>query len=290
MIQPTVLIPAFRRREATRRALSSLRAAGATRLLLIDDEGSASGAELAEEFAPLEVITTSRPAYWTGAIVLGIERCLERGDPCVLFFNQDVTAAPDYLERLSETAERHPRALIGSVVLYAQKPDLVWSGGGKMEWFGRGMRILHHGAPASALPPEPYECDWLFGMGTLVETEVFRKIGLPDAESFPMSWGDTDFSLRARAAGFPILVDPRARLTHEVGAYDARVSGAPSARRYASWLLDPRHNLSLSSHARIWRRHGPRYLWPASLALRIVFLLVNYVRIRLVFPRERRDG
>jgi GT2 family glycosyltransferase len=288
VIQPTILIPAYRRRDATRRALLSLRSAGAARLLLVDDEGSAGGPELAAEFPGLEVLTTTRPVFWTGAIVLGIERCLSRGDPHVLFFNQDVTAAPDYLQRLSETATRHPGALIGSVVLYAHDPSLVWSGGVRMEWFGRGMRVLHHGAPISRLPREPYEADWLFGMGTLVPAEVFERIGLPDAETFPMSWGDTDFTLRARAAGFPILVDPRARLSHEVGSYDARASGPPSARRYVSWMLDRRHNLSLSAHAKIWRRHGPRYLWPLSLALRIVYLIANYARIRLLFPGERR--
>jgi hypothetical protein len=46
------------------------------------------------------------------------------------------------------------------------------------------------------------------------------------------------------------------------------------------------HNLSLSAHAEIWKRHGPKVLWPLSLAMRIGFLLVNFVRIRLKFPRE----
>ena len=144
--------------------------------------------------------------------------------------------------------------------------------------------MLHHGAPAASLPEEPFPADWLFGMGTYVPVEVFDRIGLPDAQRFPMAWGDLDFSLRAKRAGIPVLVDPAARLFHEVGDYDARVAGAPSARQYAGWLADDKHNLSLSAHAEIWRRHGPRLLWPLSLALRIGFLLVNFIRIRLLFP------
>jgi GT2 family glycosyltransferase len=122
-------------------------------------------------------------------------------------------------------------------------------------------------------------------MGTCVPVDVFDRIGLPDAARFPMAWGDLYFSLRAKRAGIPVLVDPAARLFHEVGNYDARVAGAPSARQYAGWLKDPMHNLSLSAHAEIWKRHGPRILWPISLLLRVGFLCVNFMRIRLLFPR-----
>ena len=121
-------------------------------------------------------------------------------------------------------------------------------------------------------------------MGTYVPVEVFDRVGLPDAARFPMAWGDLDFSLRARRAGIPVLVAPRARLFHEVGDYDARVAGAPTWKTYAGWMADDKHNLSLSAHAEIWRRHGPRFLWPLSLALRSAFLLVNFLRIKLLFP------
>jgi hypothetical protein len=50
-------------------------------------------------------------------------------------------------------------------------------------------------------------------------------------------------------------------------------------------MKDRKHNLSLSAHAEIWRRHGPKILWPLSLALRVGFLLLNFIRIRLLFPR-----
>jgi len=281
---PTVVIPAFQRIEASRRALASLRIAGATRILFVDDEGTAGGDALKAEFPEIDVIRTDRPVWWTGGIVLGVERALSRGDSWILFFNQDVTAAPDYFEKLGAAAARFPGALVGSAVLYAQDPGRVWSAGGGIEWWGRGIRGLHHGEALAALPAEPFEAGWLFGMGTLVPAEVFGRIGLPDAGRFPMSWGDADFSLRARKAGIRVLVEPRARLFHEVGAYDPFASGAPSARRYVEWLRDEKHNLSLSAHAELWKRHGPRGLWPLSLALRVAVLLANYVRIRLLFP------
>jgi GT2 family glycosyltransferase len=159
-----------------------------------------------------------------------------------------------------------------------------------VEWWGRGIRVRHHGAPVSSLPGEPFAADWLFGMGTYVPVEVFDRVGLPDAVRFPMAWGDLDFSLRAKRAGIAVLVAPAARLFHEVGDYDARVAGAPSARQYAGWLADDKHNLSLSAHAEIWKRHGPKLLWPLSLAMRIGFLFLNFIRIKLKFPREKRPS
>jgi len=254
----------------------------------VDDEGSASGEELAREFSGVEVIRTQAPAWWTGCIVRGVERALERGDRAVLFFNQDVTCAPDYFDRLAEAASRHPGALIGSAVLYAQEPGRVWSAGGAVEWWRRGIRGLHHGESVSRLPAEPFDVDWLFGMGTSVPCEVFREIGLPDDRRFPQAWGDVDFTLRARRAGHRLVVAPGARLFHEVGDYDPRVAGPPDARTYALWLGDPKHNLSLSAHAAIWRRHGPRLLWPFSLALRVFVLLANWVRLRVLYRRGAR--
>jgi GT2 family glycosyltransferase len=272
--------------DASRRAIRSLLEAGAGRILYVDDTGEAGGDEIAREFPSVDVVRTMSPVWWTGAIVLGIQAARGGSDDAVLFFNQDVTCAVDYFEKLADAVGKNPGALVGSAVMYAREPARVWSAGGAVEWWGRGIRVLHHGAPAASLPKEPFPADWLFGMGTYVPVEVFDRVGLPDAERFPMAWSDLDFSLRARRAGIPVVVAPAARLYHEVGDYDARVVGAPSARQYAGWLRDPMHNLSLSAHAEIWRRHGPRLFWPLSLALRTIFLLLNFMRIRLKFPRE----
>jgi GT2 family glycosyltransferase len=275
--------------DASRRAIRSLLETGAERILYVDDALQGGGDEIAREFPSVDVVRTTTPVYWTGAINFGIQAARGGRDEAVLFFNQDVTCARDYFARLAEAVDAHPGALVGSAVLYAQEPARVWSAGGAVEWWGRGIRVLHHGASTASLPPSPYPADWLFGMGTYVPVEVFDRIGLPDAERFPMAWGDLDFSLRARRAGIPVVVAPAARLFHEVGAYDARVAGAPNWKTYAGWMADPKHNLSLSAHAEIWSRHGPRILWPLSLAVRVGYLLLNFFRIRVKFRRERRE-
>ena len=290
---PTVLLPAYRRPESTRRCLQSLREAGAPPVILVDDEGTAGAteiAELARDYPGLDVVVTEEAAWWTGAVTLAARRALAGGAERVLFFNQDVTAPPGYFEALLEASEGAPEAIVGSAVLYRHDPSTVWSAGGRVEWWGRGPKVLYHGAPVASLPAGPFEVEWLFGMGTLVPAAVFERVGFPDGERFPMAWGDFDFSLRARRAGVRLLVEPRARLVHDVGGYDARVSGAPTAREWVSQLRDPRHNLSLAAQAEVWRRHGPPFAWPAALAAHVAFLAANFVRMRVLFPRARREA
>ncbi len=285
-LEPWFVVPAFGRPEATRRALGSLRDDGARNVLLVDDEGRGHGEEMAAAFPGLRLLRTETPVFWTGAIRLGVERAVREGARGVVFFNQDVTMESGYLDRLRASVARFPGAVLGCAVLYGQDRRLVWSAGARMEWLGRGFRMLHHGRPATELPTEPFPVDWAHGMGTFVPAEVFARIGLPDADRFPMAWGDAEFGLRARKAGVPVLVDPGLRLVHEVGEYDPRVGGAPGLREYLSRLRSDRHYLSLPAQAEIWRRYGPRGLRGFSLALRTIFLLANWVRLRVLFrPR-----
>ena len=62
--------------EALRRGVDH---AGAERVVFVDDEGAAEGEALSREFPFLDVIRTERPAWWTGAIVLGIEKARAEG-------------------------------------------------------------------------------------------------------------------------------------------------------------------------------------------------------------------
>ena len=208
---PAVLVPAFRRVEASRRAIRSLLTAGArANPLTWTTRARRAATKSRASFRPSRSSGRRPPSGGPVRSTSGSRRPAT-AESAVLFFNQDVTCASDYFARLGEAVDANPGALVGSAVMYAQEPARVWSAGGAVEWWGRGIRVLHHGAPAASLPAEPFPADWLFGMGTYVPVEVFDRIGLPDAERFPMAWSDLDFSLRAKRAGIPVVVAPKAR-------------------------------------------------------------------------------
>ncbi|MFO7977565.1 MAG: hypothetical protein R6U64_02795 [Bacteroidales bacterium] len=50
--------------------------------------------------------------------------------------------------------------------------------------------------------------DWLPGMGTTVHRSVIDTIGYLDEHNFPQYHADSDYSLRAKSAGFQIMVFP----------------------------------------------------------------------------------
>ena len=110
-------MPAFGRLDSTRRAIRSLLEAGATHIVLVDDEGRGHGDEVRAEFPEVEVLRTEEPVFWTGAIRRGVVHALARGARAVVFFNQDVTVDRDYLERLRSTAASFPEAVIGPAVV-----------------------------------------------------------------------------------------------------------------------------------------------------------------------------
>jgi GT2 family glycosyltransferase len=61
----------------------------------------------------------------------------------------------------------------------------------------------------------PVEADWLPGMGTLVPVEVVKTIGYWDEKVFPQYHGDSDFTYRAKLAGFKNIVYPGLRIWND---------------------------------------------------------------------------
>ncbi len=57
------------------------------------------------------------------------------------------------------------------------------------------------------------EVDWVSGSGMLIRKKVFETIGLFD-ERFFVYWEDSDFGLRAKKAGFKVVIVPSAKIYH----------------------------------------------------------------------------
>ena len=91
----------------------------------------------------------------------------------------------------------------------------------------------------------PREVDYATGCAMLIRPAVVRSVGSFDARLFAYC-EDLDFSLRARNAGFSVLVVPRARVRHAV---------ADSDRRSRSIYYSTRNLLE------VMRRHGTWYHW-----------------------------
>lgn len=166
---------------------------------------------------------------------VGIRHALGRGADVVWLVNPDVLPESGSLERLVRTAVERPDAgILGSRILYHRRePPTIWFNGGVIELDrGGATHHLDDGRPDAEVPAEhPLPVDYATGAGMLIRREVFEEIGLLPEDYF-LYFEETEFNLRAREAGWSVLVEPRSRMAH-----DKRSTGRLPAPYYVYYYV-----------------------------------------------------
>ena len=135
-----------------------------------------------------------------------------RGEFLVLL-NDDTEVADEWLERLVETARRHPEAgAVGSTMLF---PDGSLQEAASVIWADGSTVTVGRGLPGDSRRYD-YERKVDFGSGgaLLTRKALFDETGGMDPAFFPAYYEDTDLCLRMAAAGHPTWYQPRARVLH----------------------------------------------------------------------------
>lgn len=213
-----VVLPVHNRKETTLACLRSLARASAeryrSRVVVVDDGSTDGTAEVvAREFPEVILLPGDGSLWWTGGVNRGIRHALTLGADYVLVLNDDTEHAPDFLERLVETARRHPRSLVGALVLLREAPTRVMYAGAR--WDPRALvrwTYPEGGRDVAEVPGDVWEVEALNGNCTLIPREVFEEAGLYDGEVFPHALADVELSVRAARRGWRLLVDPAARV------------------------------------------------------------------------------
>ena len=278
-----LVIPVHNRSAITLACLRRLRAQGVpewARPIVVDDGSTdGTGEAVRAEFPEAEVVRGDGHCYWTGATKLGMQHALVRGAEFIFWLNDDCEPQPGALAALLAVARRTGGAA-GGVGVLAGNQFPVYGG------FKKGRCDLEF---VSAAPGEEVACDALNGNLVCFARPAVEAAGLPDARRLPHAFGDTDYTLRVRAAGRPVTL---------VG--DARALAAPNnPANHASWLVgditpaqvwrglwDVRAYAYLPAHARFLIRH-----WGAAGALHCAWLVAKRVPISalmLVLPRKVR--
>jgi GT2 family glycosyltransferase len=212
-----VVIPVRNRAQQTLGCLRALsqQTYHSSRIIVVDDGSSDATADRVRTGFPSTVVLLGDGnLWWTGATNLGLRFALEHAgkQAFILLLNNDITLEPDFLEVIVQFAIQHPRTLVGSVALSDDDKSTIVDGGVKINWRSAKYTALLAGENYQALLKQGLEAeavDVLTGRGTLVPIEVFRKIGLYDQRRLPHYGADYEFSIRAKRAGFHLLVDYR---------------------------------------------------------------------------------
>ncbi len=157
--------------------------------------------------------------WWTA----GINRCIEyvlsvcRESDYILTLNNDVLLPKDYLKQKLERAAEYLTAVIGSLCVYSDNPDLIETSGYIMDYEKCvGTRIDKPGSARGARHKGVKKVTHLPGKGVMLPVSLFRQIGLYDEINLPQYHADTDLILRAQQAGYPVYVDYDATLLSNV--------------------------------------------------------------------------
>lgn len=178
--------------------------------VIVVDNNSTDGSleEARIKYSKAHFIKNSKNVGFSKGNNVGIRYALEKFADLVFILNNDTVIEKTTISDLVRTASMNKRIGITSPVILGSDNNSIWFAGGKIDW--NKMRTVHETEKLSSLP---YSTQYLSGCAMLVKKEVFKEIGLFD-ERFFLYYEDADFSLRARKAGFDLIVDPSAHIRH----------------------------------------------------------------------------
>jgi GT2 family glycosyltransferase len=202
--------------------------------VIVVDNASTDGTSEAvrQEFPAIELIENPANLGFAEGNDIGIRHALARGADHVLVLNNDTEVDPAFLAPLLDEASQRPDAgALSPKILFAEPPDLIWFAGAEYDPYSgyngrqRGYREHDDGSFDTVV-----ETGRVCGAAMLVPRTVLEKVGVFDPQLFAYS-EDTDWSLRAREAGYRHYVVPASRVWHKVSAASGGES-SPTALYY----------------------------------------------------------
>jgi GT2 family glycosyltransferase len=238
--------------------------------VVVVDNGSADGTlELLERRSDCRVVASTNDGY-----AAGINRAVAASPRAatILILNPDATLDPESVPRMLESLQRPGVGIVAPRVREADgslSPTIR-----RAPTLGRVGGLSFTGLPAFAeridKPGEylhEHEVDWAVGAILLVDRECFDVLEGLD-ESFFLYSEETDFSLRARDAGWATVYTPRAGAMHIGGG-----SGESAAT----------HTMQMLNRVRIYRRRtGDLRAW-------LYFGMTVLVELRRAILGQRRS-
>jgi len=187
--------------------------------VVVVDNGSVddSVATIRAHYPEATVLEAGSNLGFTGGNNLGLRWALEHDADYALLLNNDTVLTPDFVTEIVAAAETDPSvAIVSPIILYDSAPDTLWSAGGSIDWRRGSAEMIGLNAPYTGQYGEaPYDVDFITGCAFLIKAPVMRAIGLLD-ERFFIYYEDTEWCVRARRAGYRVVVTPRARIWHKI--------------------------------------------------------------------------
>lgn len=168
--------------------------------ILVDDGSQDGTAEfVAREFPEVCVVRGDGNLWWGGATRLGMQTALDQGAEIIFWLNHDCFPLPGAFEKLAGVLADPKVGCVSGWCRIKGYPDYPVNPG-----------FLAFRPLTISGDSEWVEADGVNGNFVGFRTDAVRKVGLPDAESFP-HYGDGVYTIRFTRKGFKVLVCTTAR-------------------------------------------------------------------------------
>lgn len=239
---------------------------------LVDDASpDDTGAAVQVAFPGVHVLQGTGSLFWCRGMNRAFAAARPHDYAYYLWLNDDTRLTSGALATLLGTARALQAAGHTPIVVGSTRDPAT----GILSYGGQRRRSAWHPFRYARVEPTdaPQPCDTFEGNCVLVSREAAQRVGNLDA-SFTHAMGDTDYGLRARAAGCGIWVAPGYLGTCPAnpGAQQWRDASLPLAARLHH-VRSP-HGLPPRDYARFARRHGGP-LWPLFWAFPYARLLTS---------------
>jgi GT2 family glycosyltransferase len=206
--------------------------------VIVVDNGSTDGslAHLRSRWPQVVALDTGSNLGFAGGNNLGIRDALAAGAEYVLLLNNDAQLLPGALGELLASLEAAGPAAWAAApkILYRANPDVVWSAGGRFDWW-RGLSIDRGWNERDrGQYDRPELMEFANACCLLVRAQIFREVGLLD-DGYFMYFEDSELSARAGRRGARVAYRPAARVLHDVQGSSGGTAGGSSPVALYYW-------------------------------------------------------
>ena len=236
------------------------------RLLLVDNGSVDRTVETVKEnFPEVEILVNESNLGFGAGINVGMKYALVEEADYILLLNNDTTIKSDALNKLVSSMGIDI-GMVAPKIYYAEDPTRIWSIGGRRHWLTNENVGDVRGQIDKGQGTKELERDYVAGCAILLSRQFLENIGLFD-ERFFMYYEDSDLSLRARDAGYRLLLSPDAHVWHKV----AMSSGGFDSPNERYWMA--------RSSVLFYRKHIHGLRWLIIIPYRLASAIKTVTRL-----------
>jgi rhamnosyltransferase len=178
-----------------------------TKVILVDNTEDCYIKKISEDL-DVYLISLNENCGIAKAQNIGIKLAIEKGAEIIVFFDQDSIIENDFIPVLTKPLKIN-QPMVVSPIFYDKEHGFRFPSY-YLNKFGLLNKIDFKGNDAI------YAVDVIISSGSAATTKVFDIVGLMNEDYF-IDFVDTEWSLRCRSKGIPIIVNPQAKMIHAIG-------------------------------------------------------------------------